>query len=83
MPFGFCILSVIANAMISSRAFGTAESFQSTLISRMNAARTAVGDSGENQRLIRTIARKGESGEQSSKLRHSGLREESEFRWGD
>ena len=31
----------------------------STLTSRINAARTAVGDSGENQRLIRTVARKG------------------------
>jgi TolB-like protein len=31
----------------------------STLTSRINAARTAVGDSGENQKLIRTIARKG------------------------
>jgi TolB-like protein/Tfp pilus assembly protein PilF len=31
----------------------------STLTSRINAARKAIGDSGENQRLIRTIARKG------------------------
>ena len=31
----------------------------STLTSRINAARKAVGDSGEGQRLIRTIARKG------------------------
>jgi DNA-binding winged helix-turn-helix (wHTH) protein/pimeloyl-ACP methyl ester carboxylesterase len=31
----------------------------STLTSRINAARRAVGDSGEDQRLIRTIARKG------------------------
>src|ERR1700716_4258613 len=31
----------------------------STLTSRINAARTAVGDSGKDQRLIRTIARKG------------------------
>src|SRR6185437_8037837 len=31
----------------------------STLTSRINAARKAVGDSGDNQRLIRTIARKG------------------------
>ncbi len=31
----------------------------STLTSRINAARTAVGDSGEAQRLIRTIPRKG------------------------
>ena len=32
---------------------------KSTLTSRINAARKAVGDSGENQKLIRTIARKG------------------------
>ena len=32
---------------------------ESTLTSRMNAARHAVGDNGEQQRLIRTIARKG------------------------
>ena len=31
----------------------------STLSSRINAARKAIGDSGEDQRLIRTIARKG------------------------
>ncbi|HEU4659345.1 MAG TPA: winged helix-turn-helix domain-containing tetratricopeptide repeat protein [Pseudolabrys sp.] len=31
----------------------------STLTSRINAARKAIGDSGEQQRLIRTIARKG------------------------
>jgi TolB-like protein len=31
----------------------------STLTSRINAARRAIGDSGEQQRLIRTIARKG------------------------
>ena len=30
-----------------------------TLTSRINAARKAVGDSGEDQKLIRTIARKG------------------------
>jgi TolB-like protein len=32
---------------------------ESTLTSRINAARKAVGDSGEEQKLIRTIARKG------------------------
>jgi TolB-like protein len=32
---------------------------ESTLTSRINAARKAVGDSGEEQRVIRTIARKG------------------------
>lgn len=31
----------------------------STMTSRINAARTALGDTGEQQRLIRTIARKG------------------------
>ena len=31
----------------------------STLTSRINAARKAIGDSGEDQRLIRTVARKG------------------------
>src|SRR6202012_5662180 len=31
----------------------------STLTSRINAARRAIGDSGEAQKLIRTIARKG------------------------
>src|SRR5439155_3571878 len=31
----------------------------STLTSRINAARKALGDSGEDQKLIRTIARKG------------------------
>src|SRR5690606_32010497 len=32
---------------------------ESTLTSHINAARKAIGDSGQNQRLIRTIARKG------------------------
>ncbi len=32
---------------------------ESTLTSRINAARKAVGDSGQDQKLIRTIARKG------------------------
>ncbi len=32
---------------------------ESTLTSRINAARKAIGDSGEQQKLIRTIARKG------------------------
>jgi pimeloyl-ACP methyl ester carboxylesterase/DNA-binding winged helix-turn-helix (wHTH) protein len=32
---------------------------ESTLTSRINAARKAVGDSGEKQKLIRTVARKG------------------------
>src|SRR3984885_1900582 len=32
---------------------------ESTLTSRINAARTAIGDSGKDQKLIRTVARKG------------------------
>ncbi len=32
---------------------------ESTLTSRINAARTAVGDNGKDQKLIRTVARKG------------------------
>src|SRR5690606_14805257 len=32
---------------------------ESTLTSHINAARTAIGDSGQQQRLIRTVARKG------------------------
>ncbi len=32
---------------------------ESTLTSRINAARKAIGDSGDKQELIRTIARKG------------------------
>ena len=32
---------------------------ESTLTSHINAARKAIGDSGEEQRLIRTVARKG------------------------
>ena len=32
---------------------------ESTLTSHMNAVRKAVGDNGEEQRLIRTVARKG------------------------
>src|SRR5215210_7756850 len=32
---------------------------ESTLTSRINAARKAVGDSGDDQRLIRTISRRG------------------------
>src|SRR6202050_3966211 len=32
---------------------------ESTLISRINATRRAIGDDGDQQRLIRTIARKG------------------------
>ena len=45
---------------ISSRMSGTAVSCRnSTLTSRITAARQAIGDCGEDQRLIRTVARKG------------------------
>src|SRR6202045_4935335 len=32
---------------------------ESTLTSRINATRTAIGDNGKDQKLIRTVARKG------------------------
>ena len=41
------------------RSGTAASSRKSTLTSRINAARRAVGDTGEEQRLIRTVARKG------------------------
>jgi TolB-like protein len=44
------LLKVVWNGRIVS---------ESTLISRINAARRAIGDDGDQQRLIRTIARKG------------------------
>ena len=43
----------------SLRSGEGASSRSSTLTSRINAARKAVGDSGEDQKLIRTVARKG------------------------
>ena len=49
---------VSKNDMFASVWGGRAVS-ESTLTSRINAARKAVGDSGEHQRLIRTVARKG------------------------
>lgn len=61
---------------------------ESTLTSRINAARKAVGDSGGEQRLIRTVARKGirfvgelrESGAQSNKASATpDLRQEIQF----
>src|SRR5947199_10755035 len=59
----------------------------STLTSRINAARRAVGDTGKEQRLIRTVARKGirfigEVGEQAksaAKAPPPGLRHEIHF----
>jgi TolB-like protein len=44
------VLSAVWNGRIVSEA---------TLASRINAARTAIGDNGEDQRLIRTIPRRG------------------------
>ena len=49
---------------------------ESTMTSRINAARKAVGDSGEAQRLIRTMPRKGlrfrRSGAARAKARRAG-----------
>ena len=46
--------------MICSKASGVGGSFpNSTLTSHINAARKAIGDSGDEQQLIRTVARKG------------------------
>src|ERR671925_1344235 len=44
------LLDVVWNGRIVS---------ESTLASHINAARKAIGDSGQEQRLIRTVARKG------------------------
>ena len=44
---------------LSSQVWGSRIVSESTMTSRLNAARKAVGDSGEAQRLIRTVARKG------------------------
>jgi TolB-like protein/Tfp pilus assembly protein PilF len=54
---------------------------ESTLTSRINAVRTAVGDSGKSQKLIRTIPRKGvrfvgEVAEQSSGMRPADAADE-------
>ena len=48
-----------ARTISSLRSGAAGSSRNSTLTSRINAARKAVGDSGEEQKLIRTIARKG------------------------
>jgi pimeloyl-ACP methyl ester carboxylesterase/DNA-binding winged helix-turn-helix (wHTH) protein len=66
---------------------------ESTLTSRINAARRAVGDSGAQQRLIRTIARKGfrfigavssdantlPADAQAARSAHSGLHQQIQF----
>ena len=45
--------------MIESAIWGGRIVSESALSTRMNAARNAIGDSGEEQRLIRTVLRKG------------------------
>jgi class 3 adenylate cyclase len=52
---------------------------ESTLTSRLNAARRAVGDSGEEQKLIRTLARKGIRfvGDVRTQAHHDEAREQS------
>ena len=41
------------------RRYGRADRVESTLASHINAVRKAIGDNGKDQRLIRTMARKG------------------------
>ena len=50
---------VVSKDDLLSSIWGGRSVSDSTLTSRINAARKAVGDSGEEQKLIRTIARKG------------------------
>ncbi len=50
---------VVSKDDIIASVWGGRVVSDSTLTSRINAARTAVGDSGRNQKLIRTISRKG------------------------
>ncbi|TMJ33733.1 MAG: hypothetical protein E6G96_04045 [Alphaproteobacteria bacterium] len=50
---------VVSKDDIIAAVWGGRVVSDSTLTSRINAARKAVGDSGEEQKLIRTIARKG------------------------
>ncbi len=50
---------VVSKDDIMASVWGGRIVSDSTLASRINAARTAVGDSGRNQNLIRTISRKG------------------------
>ena len=51
--------SVVSKDDLIASVWGGRIVSDSTLTSRINAARKAVGDSGEDQKLIRTIARKG------------------------
>jgi TolB-like protein len=50
---------VVSKDDLIASVWGGRSVSDSTLTSRINAARKAVGDSGENQKLIRTIQRKG------------------------
>jgi DNA-binding winged helix-turn-helix (wHTH) protein len=50
---------VVSKDDLIASVWGGRSVSDSTLTSRINAARRAVGDSGENQNLIRTIQRKG------------------------
>src|SRR5437762_2969106 len=50
---------VVSKDDLIASVWGGRNVSDSTLTSRINAVRKAVGDSGENQKLIRTVARKG------------------------
>src|ERR1700683_2719406 len=50
---------VVSKADLIASVWGGRSVSDSTLTSRINAARNAVGDSGAEKKLIRTIARKG------------------------
>jgi TolB-like protein len=50
---------VVSKEDLLSSIWGGRIVSESTLTSRINAARRAIGDSGEEQKLIRTVARKG------------------------
>ena len=50
---------VVSKDDLTASVWGGRIVSDSTLTSRINAARKAVGDSGSNQKLIRTIARRG------------------------
>ena len=50
---------VVSKDDLLTALWGGRKVADSTLATHINAARKAIGDSGEEQRLIRTIARKG------------------------
>jgi DNA-binding winged helix-turn-helix (wHTH) protein len=52
-------LRVVSTDDLFAAVWGGRIVADSTLASRINAARRAVGDSGDEQKLIRTISRKG------------------------